>query len=297
VVQKPSSLQLPSVRCSSVVCMSETGPRPGGPSGPRPGYGPRPMAPGGGKYGGGKGGPRPGGPRPGYEGGPRPGGRFSGPRPGFQGSPRPGGRMGQERQIEPGFYLDKNVPGFRSAPVPKGKGKNKQAQQVINYQIKCAEVRVQDATGNVTGVMPTEKALQQAQEEEKDMILINANAVPPLVRIIEYGKFMFEKEKAMKQKKKEQRENKVEIKEVKMRVNIDEHDYNVKLNAATGFLKDDGDKVKVLIPLRGREAFKSNGEDLLNKFLKDVGDIAKVESPAKKVGKDFVMILAPKRQQ
>merc|ERR1712046_140744 len=110
--------------------------------------------------------------------------------------------------------------------------------------------------------MAIEQALKKAQNEQKDLIVVNDSAQPPVCRIVEYSRFKFEKEKMEKQQRKKQREARVIVHELKLRPNIDVRDYEVKLRKAQEFLQEDNDKVKMLVPMRGREVFKSNGEQL-----------------------------------
>lgn len=198
-------------------------------------------------------------------------------------------------RFRPGGPPVEDRPGFREAPKPQ-RGKQNTAPVVMNFAIKVPEVRVILQDKSPLGVMPTQEALKKAQEDEKDLIMINPQGVPPLVRIVEYSKFKFENEKQQKEKKAQQRENKVEVKEVKLKPNIATHDYDVKMRNALKFIEKDGDKVKVLVQMRGAEMFKENGRDLLKKFIADVGDRADVELAPRQSGRDFFTVLAPAKK-
>lgn len=223
-----------------------------------------------------------------------------------------------------GEFIDRNAPGFRDVPFKKGargRDADQGPQVVMNYRIKFPEVRVIAEDKSPIGIMPIDDALKMAQESEQDLILINEDAQPPVCRcgspasppeslracqkpqapipprssrLIEYTKFKFEKEKQEKEARKKMRDARVDLHELKLRPNIDVHDYDVKLRKAEEFLVKDGDKVKVVVPMRGRELiFKANGEQLMQRFIQDLGDKAMVESPPKLQGRDFLMILAP----
>ncbi|OCH75851.1 translation initiation factor IF-3 [Vibrio genomosp. F10] len=128
-----------------------------------------------------------------------------------------------------------------------------------------------------------------------DLVEISPNAEPPVCRVMDYGKFLFEKSKAAKEQKKKQKQ--VQIKEIKFRPGTDVGDYQVKLRNLTGFLED-GNKVKVTIRFRGREmAHQSIGVDVLNRLKADTEEFAVVESfPTRIEGRQMIMVLAPKKK-
>ncbi|GIU50966.1 hypothetical protein TUM4438_38900 [Shewanella sairae] len=127
-----------------------------------------------------------------------------------------------------------------------------------------------------------------------DLVEISPNAEPPVCRVMDYGKFLFDKAKAQKEQKKKQKI--VQVKEIKFRPGTDENDYQVKLRNLTRFLED-GDKAKVTLRFRGREmAHQSLGMDLLNRIKADLEVIAVVESFPKMEGRQAVMVLAPKKK-
>ncbi|MBE2896467.1 translation initiation factor IF-3 [Pasteurellaceae bacterium HPA106] len=165
----------------------------------------------------------------------------------------------------------------------------------INDEIKVKEVRLIDAEGEQVGIVDIQEALDKAEAAALDLVEISPNAEPPVCRIMNYGKFLYEKSKIAKEQKKKQKV--VQVKEIKFRPGTDEGDYQVKLRSLTRFLED-GDKTKITIRFRGREmAHQQIGVDLLERVKNDLADIAVVESaPSKLEGRQMVMVLAPKKK-
>ncbi|WP_328805299.1 translation initiation factor IF-3 [Spirabiliibacterium falconis] len=165
----------------------------------------------------------------------------------------------------------------------------------INEEIKVKEVRLIDAEGEQVGIVDIQEALEKAEAAALDLVEISPNAEPPVCRIMNYGKFLYEKSKIAKEQKKKQKV--VQVKEIKFRPGTDEGDYQVKLRSLTRFLED-GDKTKITIRFRGREmAHQQIGVDLLERVKNDLADIAVVESaPSKLEGRQMVMVLAPKKK-
>lgn len=160
-----------------------------------------------------------------------------------------------------------------------------------NGQIRDKEVRVIDADGSQLGVMATRDALRIAEEKELDLVKIAPQANPPVVKVLDYGKYRFEQQKKDKEARKNQKV--VEIKEIRLSLKIDVGDFNTKLSHAQKFLKN-GDKVKVSIRFRGREmAHASMGLDVHRKFAEALSDLASVEKPPKLEGRQMIMFLAP----
>ncbi len=148
-----------------------------------------------------------------------------------------------------------------------------------------------DAEGNQLGILPTREALRLAEERQQDLVEVAPQAKPPVCRIMDYGKYKYEQSKREKEAKKKQRV--ITVKEVKLRPNIEDHDFHVKIKNALRFLKA-GDKVKVTIMFRGREiVHPKNGQALLNKVAQEIGDLATIEKKPKLEGKNMFMILAP----
>ena len=156
-------------------------------------------------------------------------------------------------------------------------------------------MRLTGADGEAVGVVTIAEAMEAANEAGMDLVEISPNAEPPVCRVMDYGKFLFEKSKAAKEQKKKQKQ--VQIKEIKFRPGTDIGDYQVKLRNLTGFLED-GNKVKVTIRFRGREmAHQSIGVDVLNRLKADTEEFAVVESfPTRIEGRQMIMVLAPKKK-
>ena len=166
----------------------------------------------------------------------------------------------------------------------------------INEEIRVrgGEIRVTDAEGQSLGVMQVKDDLEMAMEQHLDLVEIAPKAKPPVCRIMDYGKYRYEKQKREKEARKKQKV--ISIKEVKLRPNIEQHDFDVKLKNATRFLAD-GDKVKVTIMFRGREmSHPEIGKEILTKFADALKDSVTVERDAKLEGRNMIMILAPKAQ-
>jgi translation initiation factor IF-3 len=164
----------------------------------------------------------------------------------------------------------------------------------MNDRIRAREIRVIDADGNQLGVMPPHDALRRAREQNFDLVEISPNAVPPVCRIMDYGKFLYENEKKERAAKKNQKQ--IVLKEVKFSVNVDVHDYETKRNHVLRFLSD-GDKVKASLRFRGREMAHQNlGREVLDRLMKDVGDKGIVEFRPRMEGNTMHLILAPPRQ-
>lgn len=164
-------------------------------------------------------------------------------------------------------------------------------QYRVNEQIRVREVRVVGDGGST--VMPTRQALDMAHEQGVDLVEISPNAQPPVCRLIDYSKFLYQQKKHAKEMKAKQA--KVEIKEIRFGPQTDEHDYNFKLKHAREFLTE-GNKVRAYVFFRGRSIlFKEQGEVLLLRFANDLEDIAKVEQLPKLDGKKMFLYMAPKK--
>lgn len=163
----------------------------------------------------------------------------------------------------------------------------------MNHQIGAREVRLISPEGTQIGIVPLKKALQMAEEAGLDLVEVGPNANPPVCKIMDYGKFRYEKEKKAKLSRKKQKVS--ELKELNMRPKIDEHDYQVKLRSALRFLQE-GNRVKVIVRFRGREvAFQDRGRELLQRMIEDVKDVGRVEQDIKSEGSSLVVTLAPKK--
>ncbi len=148
--------------------------------------------------------------------------------------------------------------------------------------------------GEAIGIVSIKEAQEVADEAGLDLVEISPNAEPPVCRIMDYGKYLFDKAKAQKEQKKKQKQ--IQVKEVKFRPGTDENDYQVKLRNLIRFLED-GDKAKVTLRFRGREMAHQNlGMDLLNRIKADLEEYAVVESFPKMEGRQAIMVLAPKKK-
>lgn len=166
-------------------------------------------------------------------------------------------------------------------------------QYRINEQIRAKEVRI---VGDEieSAVYPVSQALKMAEEHELDLVEISPNAIPPVCRIIDYSKFLYQLKKRQKEQKAKQ--IKVNVKEIRFGPQTDDHDYNFKLKHAIGFLQD-GDKVKAYVFFKGRSIlFKEQGEVLLLRFANDLEDYAKVEQMPLLEGKRMIIFLSPKKK-
>ena len=172
------------------------------------------------------------------------------------------------------------------------KNDNLKGQHRINEQIRAKEVRI---VGDdiESAVYPIHQALKMAEDHGADLVEISPNAVPPVCRIIDYSKFLYQLKKRAKEQKAKQ--VKVNVKEIRFGPQTDEHDYNFKLKHAIGFLQD-GDKVKAYVFFKGRSIlFKEQGEVLLLRFANDLEEYAKVEQMPLLEGKRMTISLSPKK--
>ncbi|MAW79555.1 MAG: translation initiation factor IF-3 [Parvularcula sp.] len=162
----------------------------------------------------------------------------------------------------------------------------------INDEIDVPQVLLIDQEGEKRGVMKTSEAIAIAAEAGLDLVEVSPGTTPPVCKILDYGKFKYQQQKKKAEAKKKQKV--VEIKEIKMRPNIDDHDYQVKVKAMKRFFEE-GDKVKVTLRFRGREmAHQDRGADLLKRVQDDFDDIAKVEQYPKMEGRQIMMVMAPR---
>jgi len=164
----------------------------------------------------------------------------------------------------------------------------------LNYEITAPKLRVIDQHGEQIGVLSRDEALRMAEEAELDLVEISPNAEPPVCRIMDQGKYLFEQKKQKQVAKRKQKQ--VEIKEVKFRPGTDENDYQIKLRNLRRFLEE-GDKAKVTMRFRGREhAHRELGLASLERIEKDLEDIAAVEQRPAMEGRQMVMMLGPKKK-
>ncbi len=153
-------------------------------------------------------------------------------------------------------------------------------------------VRLVGADGEMVGIVPLRQAFDAAAEAELDLVEVAPQAEPPVCKILDYGKFRFEEQKKANEARKKQKI--VELKELKLRPNIDDHDYDVKMRAAIRFLQE-GDKIKLTMRFRGREMAHQNlGMDVLIRARDQLQEIAKVEQMPRMEGRMMIMVLAPR---
>jgi translation initiation factor IF-3 len=176
---------------------------------------------------------------------------------------------------------------IRTAPVPQKDGPR------ANRDIRgVRDVQLIDETGANKGVVSYFDALKLAEEAGLDLVEISPNAVPPVCKILDYGKFKFEQQKKAAEARKKQKT--VEVKEIKLRPGIDDHDYEVKMKAVRRFFEE-GDKVKITLRFRGREmAHQELGTKLLERVKAEMIDVSKIETEPMLEGRQMVMIMAPR---
>jgi translation initiation factor IF-3 len=152
-----------------------------------------------------------------------------------------------------------------------------------------------DDQSNQLGIMPPFEALKMARERGLDLVEVSPTAQPPVCRILDFGKYLYQQEKKEREAKKNQKQ--IVVKEVKFRINVDEHDYETKKNHVLRFL-DEGDKVKCTIFFRGREMTRQGlGRAILERLINEIGDKAIVENRPRNEGNTLHLILAPPKTQ
>lgn len=162
----------------------------------------------------------------------------------------------------------------------------------INWGIRAPEVRVIDSEGKQVGILPLKEAMRLAEEQALDLVEVAHNAVPPVCRIMNYGKYKYQQNKRTHEARKHQ--TVIQVKEVKLRPRTEEHDFEFKLRHAKRFLEE-GNKVKISVLFRGREmAYPEFGKEILNRFIEGVKDLMVVEQPPRMEGRNMVAILNPK---
>jgi translation initiation factor IF-3 len=162
----------------------------------------------------------------------------------------------------------------------------------VNRRIRISQVRVISEDGEQLGVLPTSEALAMAEDRGLDLVEVSPKARPPVCKIMDYGKYMYQLNKRAKEAKK--RQHVTVVKEVKMRPKIEPHDYDFKVRHAREFLTE-GDKVKLTVNFRGRElAHKELGRRLMERATEDLADIANVEVAIRSEGRSMIMVLSPK---
>lgn len=162
----------------------------------------------------------------------------------------------------------------------------------MNEQIDVPSVRLVDADGEMRGVVPIREAQSIADSVGLDLVEVSPNADPPVVKVLDFGKFKYEQQKKKNEQRKRQKT--VDVKEIKLRPNIDDNDYNVKMRNARRFI-DEGDKVKVTMRFRGRElAHQELGMNVLIRVRDELQEACKVEQMPRMEGRQMIMVLTPK---
>ena len=162
----------------------------------------------------------------------------------------------------------------------------------MNREITARSIRLVGADGEMVGVVSLRDALLAAEDAGLDLVEIAPQAEPPVCKILDYGKYKFEAQKKAAEARKKQKI--IEVKEIKLRPNIDDNDYNVKMRSARRFLEE-GDKVKVTMRFRGREmAHQDLGMNVLVRVRDELDELAKVEQMPKLEGRQMIMVLAPR---
>ena len=162
----------------------------------------------------------------------------------------------------------------------------------MNGDIRAEEVRLIDSDGSQLGIVSSAKALELAEQQDLDLVMIAPQAKPPVCKIMDYGKYRFEQQKREKEASKKQKT--IEVKEIRLSLNIDTHDFETKLGQARKFLSE-GNKVKASLRLRGREmAHSARGIEVMDRFAAALEELASVDKPAKLEGRSIQMHLSPK---
>jgi translation initiation factor IF-3 len=162
----------------------------------------------------------------------------------------------------------------------------------INEKIRAKEVRLIDEDGSMLGIVQTYDALRMAREKELDLVEVSPKAVPPVARIMDYGKFKYETAKKAAEARKKQ--TVIQVKEMKLGLKIEEHDLQFKLKHLRGFLEE-GDKIKLTIMFRGREVLhRDKGEQLAVKVIEALKDVGDVEQRPKFDGRNIIIVFGPK---
>ena len=243
--------------------------------------------------------------KPQHSGAPRPTHSNGAPRPQTASAPRPQGSSSPRtagNSPRPGSFAGSRPGGSRpGAPRPVGsrppiqgpRPPRKEEPYAINDRIRAREVRV--VGDNVeNGVYPIQQALKMADDLELDLVEISPTAQPPVCKILDYSKFLYQQKKRLKEQK--AKATKVVVKEIRFGPQTDDHDYNFKLKHAQSFLQE-GSKVKAYVFFKGRSIlFKEQGEVLLLRFANDLEDLGKVEQMPVLEGKRMIIMISPKKK-
>jgi translation initiation factor IF-3 len=164
---------------------------------------------------------------------------------------------------------------------------------LINEEIREKEVRLIDSNGEQLGIVPIKRALELADNKQLDLVMIARQAKPPVCKVMDYSKYLYELSKKEREARKNQKV--INVKEIRFSPNIEEHDMSVKARNAEKFLKD-GDKVKVTVRFRGRQSdYSKNGQNLLKQFAERLSAVGDIEKEAKLEGRNMIMVMKPKK--
>ena len=188
--------------------------------------------------------------------------------------------------------LNVNNSGDHSIARPPFNEPPSRDERPVNEAIRARQVRLVGADGEIIGVVSRDDALERAVAAGLDLVEVASNSEPPVCKILDYGKFKYEAQKRKNEARKKQKI--IEIKEIKLRPNIEEHDYDVKMKAMRRFLGE-GDKVKVTMRFRGREmAHQELGLKVLDRVREELDELAKVEQFPRLEGRQMIMVVAPR---
>jgi translation initiation factor IF-3 len=197
-----------------------------------------------------------------------------------------------QKPIKASFLKPRQEITIARPPLPAAQQAPAREGPRINDEIRVPQVRLIDDAGEMIGVMSAREALIRAYDAGLDLVEISPNAVPPVCKILDYGKYKYEQQKKANEARKKQKV--VEIKEIKVRPNIDDHDYDVKMKQMKNFIGG-GDKVKVTLRFRGREmAHQELGVKVLERIRSDLTELVKVEQMPKLENRQMVMVISPK---
>ena len=184
---------------------------------------------------------------------------------------------------------------LKEMPIKRSNAKAQAERAVLNDDIRSVRVRLIGSDGNQVGIVSREDALREASRDRLDLVLIAPDAEPPVVKVMDYGKHLFDQKKAKAAQRKRQKQ--IHVKEMKFRPGTEESDYQVKLRNLTRFLED-GDKAKVSLRFKGREmAHPELGATLLKRIEGDLDELASVETEPRIEGRQMTMVLTPKRRR
>ncbi|KAG2308215.1 hypothetical protein Bca52824_027963 [Brassica carinata] len=185
--------------------------------------------------------------------------------------------------------------GYRfSGDARRGRPKESEVDEALDIaSIRSATVRLIDGQQNMLGLVSKDEAIRRAEDAELDLVILSPDADPPVVKMMDYSKYRYEQQK--KKKDQQKKTTRMDLKELKMGYNIDQHDYSVRMKAAQKFLQD-GDKVKVIVSMKGREnEFRNIAIELLRRFQTEVGELATEESKNFR-DRNLFIILVPNKE-